>query len=50
MFKEEERQLLERIVVENPEKAKLQQELQKLIDQMVDGIIEREGRASEDSA
>jgi len=50
MLEEEEKQLLERIVEENPERGKLQQELQKLIDQMLDDIIEREDKASEGSA
>ena len=50
MLKEEEKQVLERIVVENPERVKLQQELQKLIDRMLDDVIERENRASEGSA
>jgi len=42
MLKKDEKQVLERIVAENPERAKLQQELQKLVDQMLDDIIERE--------
>lgn len=49
MLKEEEKQILERIVVENPEKGKLQQELQKQVDQTLDEILDREGRASEGS-
>ena len=50
MLKEEEKQLLERIVSENPEKSKLQQELQRLIDRMMDEIIERESQADEGNA
>jgi hypothetical protein len=50
MLTEEDKQVLERIIVENPEKGKLQQELQKLTDQMLNDIMEREGRTSEGSA
>lgn len=49
MLKEEEKQLLEQIIVEHPEKGKLQQELQKLVDQMLDDIIDKEGTQSEGS-
>lgn len=50
MLKEEEKQLLERIVSENQEKSKLQQEMQRLIDRMMDEIIERESQADEGNA
>jgi len=50
MLKEEEKQVLERIVSENPERGKLQQELQKLVDRMLDDVIEKEGSASEGNA
>jgi len=50
MLKEEEKQVLERIIAENPERAKLQQELQKLVGRMLDDFIEREGRANEGNA
>jgi len=43
MLNEEEKQVLEHIVSENPERGKLQQELQKLVDQISDDIIDREG-------
>ena len=50
MLKEEEKQLLKRIVEENPEKAKIQKELQALFDSMLDGIIKREETQSESNA
>jgi len=43
MLTGEEQQKLEHIVVENPEKGKLQRELQKLYDQILDETIDREG-------
>lgn len=49
MTKEEE-QALERIIAENPEGRKLQQELEKLLDKKLDSIIAMEGRSNESSA
>jgi hypothetical protein len=43
MLNEEEKRVLERIVTENPERGKLQQELQRLVEQILDDIIDREG-------
>lgn len=50
MLHEEEKQVLERLVAENPERGKLQQELQKLVYRMLDDIIESEERSNESSA
>ncbi len=50
MLQEEGKQVLERIVTENPERGKLQRELQKLYDQILDETIDREDTANEGSA
>ena len=50
MIKEEEKQTLERIITENPEKRKLQQELEKLLNKKLDSIIATEDMSNESSA
>jgi len=44
MLNEEEKQTLEKVIAENTEKNKLQQELQKLVDKVLDNIIEKESK------
>ena len=50
MIKEEEKQTLERVIIEYPERRKLQQELEKLLDKKLDSIIAMEGMSDESSA
>ncbi len=50
MLNEEDKQVLEHVVIENPERAKLQRELQKLYDQILDETINREDTTNEGSA
>ncbi len=50
MIKEEEKQTLERIITENLERRKLQQELEKLLDKKLDSIIATEDMSNESSA
>ena len=47
MLNEEDKQVLEHVVIENPERGKLQRELQKLYDQILDEIIDREETTNE---
>lgn len=50
MIREEEKQTLERIITENLERRKLQQELEKLLDKKLDSIIAMEDMSNESGA
>lgn len=50
MLTEEEKQTLERIIMENTERRKLQHEIEKFLDKKLDRIIATEGKNNESIA
>jgi len=50
MLTEEEKRKLEYIVTESPESSRVQRELEKLVEHILDDIMDKEGKAGEGSA